>query len=224
MANDTYIFGTPGNPNTGRKKYSRPQAMLWSENSGTLVNGKYVPTGYESGVDLTNIEDLENLNSFMMLSDDNRAEISITPQRIEQRKRMINGTMRSNFIADKLAISTSWSLLPSRSHVGYANFDLDNGVSTYNNTQGEYTSDGGAGGAEILNWYENHTGPFWVFLAYDKYTNFGSDNNAHLHLAEYNQVLQMYISSFSYTIVKRGGTSQGLGHDLWNVNVSLEEV
>lgn len=228
MTNDKYIFGDPAitTAKTGRKKYSRPQGMLWSENAGTLVGGYYVPSGYEVGANLDDVEDLENTNSFLILSDDNRSEISISPQRIEQRKRMINGTMRSNFVADKLAISTSWSLLPSRSFALYPNFGIDTlpGVSAYTGTQGEFTSDGGAGGAEMLNWYETHTGPFWVFLAYDKYTNFGTDNNARLHLGEYNQVLQMYISSFTYNIIKRGGTGNSFGHDLWNINVSLEEV
>ena len=32
---------------TGRRRYQRPQALLWSENPGTLVNGVYLPTGYE---------------------------------------------------------------------------------------------------------------------------------------------------------------------------------
>lgn len=226
MSNDKYIYGDPAitNKKTGRKKYSRPQAMLWSNNPGTLVGGKYVPTGYEFGTDISTVTDPENANSFIILSDDNRAEITVNPQRIEQRKRMINGTMRSNFIADKINLSTSWTLLPSRSYALKPNFDKDNGSTEYFETQGEFTSDGGAGGAEILNWYENHTGPFWVYLAYDKYTNFGTDDNAHLHLSEYNQIVQMYISSFNYTVVKRGGAVNGLGHDLWNINVSLEEV
>jgi len=230
-----YIYGDPSvtTAKTGRKKYSRPQAMLWSNNPGNLVykdpsntelGSVYVPSGYESGVNLTGVEDLENADSFIILSDDNRAEISATPQRIEQRKRMINGTMRSNFVADKLNLSTSWTMLPSRSHSSYPNFNKDNGGTSYYHTQGEFTSDGGAGGVEILNWYETHTGPFWVFLSYDKYSNFGNDNDAKLHLSEYNQVIQMYISSFNYSIVKRGGGVNGLGHDLWNVSVSLEEV
>ena len=31
----------------GRARYKRPQAILWSDNPGTLVNGLYVPNGYE---------------------------------------------------------------------------------------------------------------------------------------------------------------------------------
>jgi hypothetical protein len=34
---------------TGRKRYQRPQALLWSDNPGTLSDGLYVPNGYEVG-------------------------------------------------------------------------------------------------------------------------------------------------------------------------------
>lgn len=214
----------------GRQKYSRPQAMLWSENSGTLSNGIYIPTGYEINSDKTGITSNDD---FLILSDHNRGEINMTTQRIEQRKRMANGTMRSYHIADKMQMSVSWQSLPSRSHSVYPAFNQTTGISPYDNVYTyndpvteetinatEYTADGGAGGVEMLDWYENHTGPFWVFLAYDKYNNFSNTNEGRSHLAQYNQVMQMYITNFDYSIVKRGGNN----HDLWNVNVSLEEV
>lgn len=209
---------------SGRKRYARPQAMLWSDTPGTLSNGIYIPSGYEVNSNKTGIT---SSDSFIILSDHNRKEINIATQRIEQRKRMANGTMRSYHIADKLVISTSWQMLPSRSYKLYANFNQTTGNSTADYVYGsataaeqEFTSDGGAGGVELLDWYENHTGPFWVFLSYDKYNNFGSNDNAHLHLAEYNQVVQMYVTGFDYSVVKRGANNM----DLWNVNVSLEEV
>lgn len=220
MTTDEYMIG--------RKRYARPQALLFSENSGTLIDGLYVPSGYEVGADTTGVTDPNLLDQFIILSDHNRSDISMSPQRIETRERTINGRMRSYYIGDKLQISTSWSLLPSRSHAGYANFDA-NGLSTYNKsgssrnadssayTQNtEYTADGGAGGVELLEWYENHPGSFWVFLAYDKYTNFTSDR--YNHLPQYNEIIEVYFSSFTYDIVKRGL------HDLWNVNISLEEA
>jgi hypothetical protein len=84
----------------------------------------------------------------------------------------------------------------------------------------QYTVDGGAGGLDLLQWYENHPGSFWVFLAYDKFTNYGRDDVAdYKHLDQYNEVIEMYISDFSYTVEKRGGI-----YDLWSVSVSLEEV
>ncbi len=220
------------NPNAaaymaGRKKYGRPQAMLWSENSGTLSNGLYLPNGYEVGAVPGIQVDESSLNQFLILSDDNRGEITIEQDRIEKRERMINGRMRSYHVADKLKISTSWQMLPSRSYALSPEFNTANGSSAYNGMSGkpssadmQYTTDGGAGGVEMLDWYENHNGSFWLYLAYDKYDNFGKDDNAYGHLAQYNQVIEVFFSSFQYTIVKRGNSN----YDFWNINVTLEEA
>lgn len=232
---------------TGRKKYARPQAMLWSVNPPTLVNGKYIPTGYEMVSDTTGLTSTQLEDQFLILSDHNRSEINISNQRIEQRQRMVNGTMRAYHIADKINVSTSWNMLPSRGFPVLANFNQATGkpsnISNIDPLTGlakvlpndlppydtpfpttvppeNYTVDGGAGGAELLKWYEEHIEPFWVFLSYDKYTNFGINTAAHQRLAEYSQVVQMYFSNFDYSVVKRGSKN----FDLWNVNVTLEEV
>ena len=213
MATSAYI--------TGRKKYQRPQAVLWSDNAGTISNGLYVPHGYEVGADVPENADPNLIDQFLILSDHNRSEINFKPQRIEQRQRTINGRMRSYYIADKLSISWSWNNLPSRSFFQNAEFNVDTGISPYegNNNQ-EYTADGGAGGVEILDWYQNHPGPFWMYLAYDKYSNFGSDNTAFTNLGKYNQIIQVYFADFNYSVVKRGGSN----FDFWNISVTLEEV
>ena len=108
----------------------------------------------------------------------------------------------------------------------------DPAVSSFNSTSGaplytgtnEYTSDGGAGGVELLDWYEGHPEPFWMYLSYDKYSNFKTDEEitdaSFGHLAQYNQIIQVYFSNFNYSVVKRGGNNL----DLWNISVSLEEV
>ena len=204
---------------TGRRRYRRPQAILWSENPGTLVDGIYLPMGYEVGADTGAETDESLFDQFLILSDHNRGEMQFNPQRIEQRQRTVNGRMRSYYIADKLSMSVSWSMLPSRSYSTIAEFDFE-GNSPYQNYIDEFTSDGGAGGVQLLDWYENHKGPFWMFLAYDKYTNFGNDAEAFGHLQQYNQIMQVYITDFSYSIVKRGGTN----FDFWNITVTLEEV
>jgi hypothetical protein len=197
-----------------RKKWGRPQALLFSDNPGTLESGFYIPTGDE-------------FEDFIILSDHNRSGISISNQRIENRQRMVNGTMRSYHIADKLNISTSWQRLPSRSFSSDPFFDegkfeqekvfLNNKFLGFNPE--EHTADGGAGGADILEWYQNHPGPFWLFLSYDK---FGEDN-----LNRYTQVLHVYFSSFDYDVEKRGqswGSGTAMGYDMWNLVISLEEV
>jgi hypothetical protein len=205
---------------TGRKRYQRPQAVLWSDNAGTLSEGLYVPTGYEVGTDVPEETDPNLIDQFLILSDHNRGEININSERLEQRQRTINGRMRSYHIADKLSFSWSWNLLPSRAFYQNAEFDPTTGKSPYQNNLQEFTADGGAGGVEILDWYQNHKGPFWMYLAYDKYSNFGDDNAAFGHLAQYNQIVQVYFADFSYSVVKRGGNN----FDLWNISVTLEEV
>jgi hypothetical protein len=211
----------------GRKKYGRPQAMLWSENSGTLSNKLYLPNGYEVGAQPATAVDQSLLNQFLILSDDNRGEITIDTNRIEKRERMINGRMRSYHVADKLNISTSWNMLPSRAFALSSNFNPVTGKSEYTGLSGkpssvdmQYTTDGGAGGVEMLDWYENHQGSFWVYLSYDKHSNFGKNNEAYGHLQNYNQIVEMFFSSFQYTVVKRGNSN----YDFWNISVTLEEA
>jgi hypothetical protein len=202
----------------GRKKYGRPQAMLWSENAGTLKNGIYVPYGFEIGSGTTET-DTSLINQFMILSDDNRDAINIQSSRIEKRERMINGRMRSYHIADKLTISTSWKNLPSRSFAFAPEFNSA-GASVITNVSQQYTTDGGAGGVDILDWYENHKGSFWVYLAYDKKSNFGTDDNSYAHLDQYNQLVEVFIADFNYSVVKRGATN----YDFWDIDITLEEV
>jgi hypothetical protein len=189
MANIAYL--------NSRQKYGRPQGILLADNPGAIdgETGKIVPTGTEG-------------TNFIILSDDNRAEISINSTRLETRKRMVTGRMRSYHLADKLTLSTSWQMLPSRN---YADGTI---------TVGEYsyTTDGGAGGVDILNWYENHSGSFWVYLAYDRFDNFTSNKMQKMN--QYNEVIEMFFSNFSYTVVKRGTQT----HDYWNIDMSLEEA
>jgi len=226
MANGSYI--------QGRRQYQRPQAMLWADNPGTIVTVEgssfYVPTGneigsagYDSNDPLTRYYD--EPGEFIILSDDNRQNLDFKSERIEQRKRMINGRMRSYHIADKLTLSTSWTMLPSRASAFAPEFEQAPGLSTpvgKSNLLGSelYTTDSGAGGVELLDWYERHQGSFWVYLAYDKYSVFGKDDVAYGNMVKYNQVIEVFFSDFNYAVVKRGGSL----HDFWDISVALEEV
>ena len=197
-----------------RKKYNRPSGMLWSENSGTLINGLYIPYGLEVGADLTDANP-NTVDQFLMLTDDNRSPLDFSDQRIEKRERMINGRMRSYHTADKMKLSTSWSMIPSRSHDHNPNFNTTTGKSLSKS----YTTDSGAGGADMLEWYDSHKGSFWVFLAYDRKDIFKGTEDPYDHLSQYNQIVEMFISSFTYSVEKRG-----TNFDYWNVSVTLEEV
>jgi len=202
LANASYIRGR-WNLQGLRK---RPQAILWSDNFGTIDDGILIPDGSEN-------------EDFILLSDHNRNELQFSKQRIENRKRMINGTMRSYHVADKLQISWSWDMLPSRPFNKDALFDPDTGKPTAPDLK-DYTVDGGAGGVDILNWYENHPGSFYMLLAYDKYNEFENEPDPYGYLSQYNQLLEVYFTEFNYDIVKRGGST----HDFWNITVQVEEV
>lgn len=400
----------------GRRKYQRPQAVLLANNPGTIITqgGQkfYVPLGNEIGSDTyqSNLESgtFDDLNEFIILSDDNRRELDFTSERIEKRERMINGRMRSYHIADKVSLSVAWDMLPSRAFskppafvsatgkpassivtqgynsgmqkapldankeytskppilekeytpkeydttyvqyfpqetvwvaagdqvpvtaaygdgsttyyfsennfksgqivsianmlaigesldaeyvtiaiakpdyftvsskavgssttlIGYAQLqekvviprgeilksgdkvtsadkiielppiknvvagtgvtrlvepttigiDPDGAPTTHFSEQ--YTSDGGAGGVEILDWYKRNTGSFWVYLAYDNYSNFSKTDAGYTNLQKYNEVIEVFFSDFSHSVVKRGGSN----YDFWNISFSLEEA
>jgi starvation-inducible outer membrane lipoprotein len=222
----------------GRKKYLRPQGLILANNPGYVDDGSRIPEGDE-------------FKDFIILSDDSRESIRIAPQRIEKKERTVNGRMRSYHIADKVSISTSWSNLPSRAfnvEPQFSNFGGDIGKITnlvdsveieeterpvksfgspYFKDQ-QYTSDGGAGGAEILDWYQNNQGSFWVYLAYDNYKNLSDDitfggaiiKSKYQKLSQYAEVVEVFFQSFDYSVESRGGNS----HDFWTISLGLEEV
>lgn len=275
-----------------RREYARPQAVLWADQDAPKTAGVYntpiTPPGYEVN---SNVEG----SNFLILSDHNREDIGVKINRIGNTDRMVNGRMRSYFVADKRKVSITWKMLPSRSYSLDPNFrqgaftitnaesngttivfeavnDLRPGelvavsgvtdtdfnftgkrvtastpstftvmsdITAKTSTGGsatasevvrptgdfsdgesfqQFTVDGGAGGVDILNWYETHTGSFFVYLSYDKNSEFAS--NKYDHLNEYNEVLEMFISDFSYDVVKRGNA----GHDFWDISVTLEEA
>jgi hypothetical protein len=187
---------------SGRKKYIRPQAVIFSNNSGGIIGGVPQIIGIEG-------------EDFIVLSDHNRSDISFSTNRLENRKRMVNGHMRSYHIANKVNISFSYNLLPSRSFSGEQSFSASG---QYVSNLVEYTADGGAGGAELLDWYESNPGSFYVFISYDKPQSPTGKNYEKLH--KYSDVLEVFFSDFSYNVVKRGQTN----HDLWDVSIALEEV
>lgn len=215
MSTSGYILGRK------RSLGARPQGLLFANNPGEPSNNIYIPDG-------------EEFEDFIILSDDNRGPIEFAYDRIEIKERMVNGRMRSYHIADKLIISVEWENLPSRAYSQKPSFDqasgqsllrrrdefnVQSGVRTINKRE-EYTTDGGAGGAEILRWYENNPGSFWVYLAYDKYQNFEEGNQQFERLGQYNEVVEVFFSDFNYSVEKRGQGS----HDYWTISLTLEEV
>jgi len=196
---------TTANYLSGRKKYTRPQGMLFADNPGTVDDGFHIPAGDE-------------FTNFIILSDDNRDAIDIKINRIEEKQRTINGRMRSYHIADKVNISTSWKTLTSRTASDSLIIDQESGATFVPANATSYTSDFGAGGVDLLNWYENNKGSFWVYLAYDKFSNFETDKYNKMN--RYNEVVEVMFDDFSYNVVSRGATT----HDFWDISLSLEEI
>jgi len=212
----------------GRKKYQRPQGILFADNEGIKVDGFHIPEGDEIGSLGASVD---GYGEFLILSDNNRSPIDFKTTRIEKRERMINGRMRSYHTADKISLTVSWDMLPSRAFDTYAGFDANGNpnmaiIPEIRTNPLEFTTDGGAGGVELLDWYKNHSGSFWVYLAYDKYTNFKdvfetvNVDERFNNTNKYNEVIEMFFSDFSYSVQKRSG----LNFDFWNVSLTLEEA
>lgn len=207
----------------------RPQAVLWSDNFGQ--NSTYSPTSsanYLSSSAIYTVPTGTEFNNFIILSDDNRSDLKFSKQRIETQQRMVNGTLRNYFVAEKLSISWSWENLPSRAYNKDPNFSSSTGLPTAGDLD-RFTSDGGAGGVEVLHWYESHPGPFWMLLAYDRYDQFenvSAPTTKYQFLSQYNQIVQVQFKNFDYDVVKRRSVpgKPASGFDFWNINLTLEEV
>jgi len=112
------------------------------------------------------------------------------------------------------------NLFGSTAHDVSVFVDFDDADKAYLNTMptSEFTADGGAGGADLLTWYRETHGPFWVFLSYDNYPNFEGNTDVWNQFDKYSDRYMMYFTSFNYSVEKRGL------YDMWNVSVSLEEA
>ena len=88
----------------------------------------------------------------VQLTEHNRQPLSVSVNRIENAKRMANGTMRKYFIADKRTWSTSWKELPEAiSHQYAGNTIID-------------TVDGKAGMSEIEAIYNSQRGSIALII------------------------------------------------------------
>lgn len=77
------------------------------------------------------------------ISDHNRSELQISPERIEKKQRMADGTMRKYVVADKMTFSVSWRDLPHSA---------------------EFTVDGFWGANEMTDFYLINMGAFALEL------------------------------------------------------------
>lgn len=227
-------------PNTfsaSRRAFARPQAIIFSDQKWTFDGNVYIPPSdnYQEGT------------NYRVLSDHNRQAISLNSTRIETRERMIDGSMRSYWVADKTTLSTSWNLLPSRALpvIDSSIFFQDEQTDTYEiNFKKALTVDAGAGGNELLEWYRRHQGSFYVLLSYDRYSAStviatAEDSGSHQKLygtVDYQEQYEMFFSSFEHSVEKRNQQGSviielnneeveiNVMYDLWNVSLALEEA
>lgn len=170
--------------------WSRPALMIFTDSRPTVIDadtGQYNLGTAESG--------------YIYLTDDSRSPLQIGIERIEYKKRMINGRMRSYHVADKRTFSVSWNDLPSVR--GELSEPKRSSIST-----------GWASAPQMLTWYNDHPDSFFMTLVYD-HGQGGTANNIKYSLETYN----VFFDDFSYSVNKRGPT-----HDLWDISMSLVEV
>ena len=177
---------------TLQKIWTRPALMIFTDLPPVPVNAI-------SGQWNLGVADSE----YLYLTDDSRSELQISLDRIEYKKRMINGRMRSYHVADKKTFSVSWQDLPSvRNELSEVRFNPT------------AIANGWASSQEMLTWHKNHTDSFYLTLVYDTPTA-SSDIPLTYSLETYN----VFFEDFSYVIKKRGPM-----HDLWNISMTLVEV
>lgn len=114
---------------------------------------------------------------YYKVSEHNRSEFTINPQRIEKTQRMSNGTLRKFFIADKRTFNLSWDMLPHSSSL---------------------TVDGGWGAGDLRSFYYGSGGQG----TFDIKVNLATDgtNQSSSGYEEYT----VSITSANFIVVKRG--------------------
>jgi hypothetical protein len=178
------------------KIWSRPALVLFTENepiATDLAEGQW---------------SIGNSGTYMYLTDDNRSDLSVSVDRIEYKKRMINGTMRSYHVADKKSFNISWNNIPSR-----AEFVSEVSLKR----SGTNLTTNWAGASEMKKWHQDHNGSFYMLLVYDYDYKETYANSVTLEKSiEYYKV---FFETFTYNVTKRGGI-----YDLWDVSMSLVEA
>lgn len=143
---------------------------------------------------------------FRKVTDHNRSPLSETPDRIENKQRMVNGTLRRYSVAKKRVWSVDWTMLPSTNSKG---------------AQSLTTADGGWAGEDIENFYNITDDAFRMILrrgsAIGKTAPVPADDALPYRDSDF-YIVKVIISDFSKTVNKRGLV------DLWDLSITLEEV
>lgn len=141
------------------------------------------------------------------LSDHGRSPLSENIERIENKNRMADGTLRRYTVAKKRSWSCSWDSLPSTNNAPVGNLK---------------TADGGMAGEDLENWARDNDGIFRLILRRGSAIDKAAPNPAE-GLLPYQDadfyIANVMITEFDKEVVKRGRYV-----DLWDLSVTLEEV
>lgn len=144
-------------------------------------------------------------NTFEKLSDHNRSSLSEDVDRIENKKRMVDGTLRRYSVVKKRTWSCSWDMLPSSNAI----------VGSLK------TADGGMAGEDLERIARDINVPMRMVLRRGsaRGVTAPTPTDAQLPFQDANfYIVNVMIADFSKEIVKRGKV------DFWNVSLTLEEV
>lgn len=143
--------------------------------------------------------------NYEKLSDHNRSPLDEDIERIENKKRMADGTLRRYSVIKKRTFSCSWDLLPSSNSI----------------PDSLKTVDGGMAGEDLERIHDDINVPMRMILRRGSAKGVTAPNptDAQLPYQDANfYICNVMISDFSKEVVKRGKV------DLWNVSLTLEEV
>ena len=125
------------------------------------------------------------------ISDHGRSTLQVSFERIENKQRMADGTLRRYTVAKKRTWTLSWENLPDKTTVFLANGQPGQWMETFHNT---------------------HNGSFLMRIRQ-------GSNKDQTFTGTNGEIYTVMISDFSKEVVKRG-----MQFDLWNIDLTLEEV
>jgi hypothetical protein len=119
---------------------------------------------------------IQSNGTYHKVTEHNRSAFDISPQRIETQTRMVNGSLRKFWIADKRAFSLSWDMLPHST---------------------DLTVDGQWGAEDIQNFYYSSEGRG----AFNIKINLATDGTNQESTGE---IVKVMFQSASFSVLKRG--------------------
>jgi hypothetical protein len=143
--------------------------------------------------------------SLVKVTDHNRSALSEDIERIENKQRMADGTLRRYTVSKKRTWSCQWENLPSTNLVA----------------AGLKTVDGGMSGEDIEAFHNATDGAFRLVLRRGSAKDLATPNPADSALPYQDSnfyITKVMISDYNKEVTKRGRV------DLWSLSITLEEV